>query len=159
MNSDVPEQRERIRKLREKSLFGIVEQTLDSSARALRDWEDKEKESYVPQYQPDEILEYITTIPQFDLREEFEPGSSTPDELAARLLELRYRRDWLEALLYITKEELNLFEGALEVTREDAEKEAEAASETETESESAPESETESAPESKAESEPGAPES
>jgi hypothetical protein len=106
-----------MKQLREKNQFGINGQVLELSARALNVWEDKEKASYVPQYQPDEILEYITTIPHFDLREEFEPGSSTPDELAARLQELKYRASWLEALLYITNEELKLFEGALDVTR------------------------------------------
>lgn len=107
-----------MKNLREKNQFGVHQQTLMLSAQALKVWEDTEKAAYVPQYQPDEILDYITTIPHFDLREEFEPGSSTAGELAARLQELKYRASWLEALLYITNEELKLFEGAIAVTRE-----------------------------------------
>jgi len=107
-----------MKKLREKNQFGISEQALLLSAQQLSVWQDQEKASHVPQYQPDEILEYLTTVPKFDLREEFEPGSSTPEELEAHLRELKYRASWLEALLYITNEELKLFAGALETTRE-----------------------------------------
>jgi hypothetical protein len=99
-------------KLRAEGGFGIdADISAESEATLLAEFE-KERASYVRQYNPDEILEFISSIPHFDLREEFDPGSSTIAEMETRLRELRYRKDWLEALLYITKEELKLFEGA-----------------------------------------------
>lgn len=109
---------ELLQELREKGGFGISGQLIELSEQEVLAKEQEEKESYVRQYNPDEILDYISSIPKFDLREEFEPGSSTPEELEARCRELQYRADWLEALLYITNEELKLFDGALKTINE-----------------------------------------
>jgi len=75
---------------------------------------DKELLNYTKQLSSEEVLGFITKMPEFDLSEEYDPGSSTKEELAARCKDLKYRLSWLEALLKITQEELKVFTGAME---------------------------------------------
>ncbi len=104
-------------RLRKKNQFGISEEVRKISDQQSKAETDKEKFQYTKHINPEEVLGHLSTLPQFDLREEFDPGSSSPEELEARCKELRYRASWLESLLHITNEELKVFSGALKDTQ------------------------------------------
>ena len=106
----------RLQRLRAQHRYGIPEKILAASVTPAK--EDKDSVDYVRQTQPEEILGHLTDIPQFDLRENIDLGSTPPLELQQRYQELEYRAKWLEALLNITREEMQLFEDALNQTQD-----------------------------------------
>jgi len=120
MLSNGDRREESLRRLREKHQFGITDEILAASASGSPEQEEQEKLQYTRQATPEEVLGHLTTLPKFDLREEFDPGSSTTDELETRCKDLKYRASWLEALLHITNEELRMITGALEVKQADS---------------------------------------
>jgi hypothetical protein len=94
--------------------YGVGDETLKLSRTESLEKEDKEKLNYSRQLNSEEVLEYISNMPEFDLSDDFDPGSSSEEELEARCKDMNYRLRWLEALLMITREELKVFNGALE---------------------------------------------
>jgi hypothetical protein len=61
---------------------------------------------------PGKLLDLIQHPPEIDLREAYDPGTSSLDEIDEKRRELQYRKDWLEALLAVTHEELAAFDEA-----------------------------------------------
>jgi len=116
-------QLEAMSRLRAKNRFGISTETLEFSSTDSLAKLEAELLSYTKQLSSEEVLGFISKIPEFDLGVEFDPGSSTHEELEARCRELKYRVSWLEALLTITQEELKVFSGALEEVTKSAETE------------------------------------
>ena len=132
MLSSFDKRYESLRRLREKHQFGITATRLADSAALSPEKEEQEKLQYTRHASPEEILGHLSTMPNFDLREEFDPGSTATDELKARCKELKYRARWLEALLNITNEELQMFSGALEARQTESESESESESDNHT---------------------------
>jgi hypothetical protein len=64
------------------------------------------------QINPGKLLDLIQQPPEVDLRDAFDPGTSTLAELDEKRRELQYRKDWLEALLSVTRDELAAFDEA-----------------------------------------------
>jgi hypothetical protein len=65
-----------------------------------------------PELKADKIFEFIQQPPRIDLKEQFDPGTSTAEEFDQKLRDLQYRKDWLEALLAVTNDELAAFSEA-----------------------------------------------
>ncbi len=65
-----------------------------------------------PAIKPAKLLELIEKPPKIDLKEAFDPGTSTLEEIDEKRRELQYRKDWLEALLAVTRDELAAFDEA-----------------------------------------------
>lgn len=106
-----------LRRLRAKNKFGVSEDVLEISEKESRANQDSEPETYTKPLNPEEVLGHILDMPDFDLRDEYDPGSSSQEEMDARIKDLKYRKSWLDALLSITEEELKVFEGALKVAQ------------------------------------------
>lgn len=64
------------------------------------------------QIKPEQLLDLMQQPPEIDLRDAFDPGTSTMAELDEKHRELQYRKDWLEALLAVTRDELAAFDEA-----------------------------------------------
>ncbi len=58
---------------------------------------------------PGKLLDLIQHPPDIDLRDAYDPGTSLLEELDEKRRELQYRKDWLEALLAVTNDELAAF--------------------------------------------------
>jgi len=61
---------------------------------------------------PGNLLDLIHQPPQIDLRDAYDPGTSSLAELDEKRRELQYRKDWLEALLAVTQDEIATFDEA-----------------------------------------------
>jgi hypothetical protein len=61
---------------------------------------------------PAKVLELIQHPPEIDLRDAYDPGTSSLADLDEKRRELQYRKDWLEALLAVTQDELAAFDEA-----------------------------------------------
>lgn len=113
MLADHQQRFSRLERLREKHKFGISQEIIDLSHSRQLENADANTVEYVQQASPDELLGHLTNIPQFDLREDIDFGSTPAEELQQRYRDLQYRAKWLKALLNVTQEELTLFEDAL----------------------------------------------
>jgi hypothetical protein len=74
--------------------------------RSLRSDKDKRK------YQLGLVKELYEDPLKLNFKTQFVPNSSTPEEIAERKMELRYRIDMLKAVMEITEGELNLLSRA-----------------------------------------------
>lgn len=61
---------------------------------------------------PGKLLDLIQQPPQIDLRDAYDPGTSSLAEIEEKRRELQYRKDWLEALLAVTQDEMAAFDEA-----------------------------------------------
>lgn len=61
---------------------------------------------------PGKLLDLIQQPPEIDLRDAYDPGTSSLAELEEKRRELQYRKDWLEALLAVTQDEIAAFDEA-----------------------------------------------
>jgi hypothetical protein len=61
---------------------------------------------------PGKLLDLIQHPPEIDLRDAYDPGTSSLAELDEKRRELKYRKDWLEALLAVTLDEMEAFDEA-----------------------------------------------
>ena len=118
MIADYRKQLSCLQLLRDKHGFGIPRHTLEASARLRDELTDKDKESQVTQTSPEELLGLLKNIPQFDLKEDIDLGSTPEDELHRRHQDLLYRSKWLKALLGVTLEEMQLLEQAMNKYRD-----------------------------------------
>ena len=118
MIADYRKRLSRLQQLRDKHGFGIPRHTLEASARLRDELTDKEAESQVTQTSPSEMLGLLENVPQFDLKEDVDLGSTPEDELQRRHQDMLYRSKWLKALLGVTLEEMQLLEQAMKKYRD-----------------------------------------